>query len=102
VYSVNTYLYILLVSIANCYNNLELNEKRNGEKQVVAYHTGDGNDMVRFDSDSTPIKIDNCATRTMSNELSDFDEGTMREVEDLEVHGYGGHVMPITQIGTIV
>jgi hypothetical protein len=80
-------------------NRIQKEQKR--RKGVVAYHADDGNAMARFNSDSTPIKIDNCATRTMSNELNDFVVGTIRNVEDLEVHGYGGHVMPITQMGTI-
>jgi hypothetical protein len=77
----------------------EQNNKKN--REILAYTTGEENAMVRFDTDSTTIRIDNCATRTMSNSIDDFITSTMTAVEDLQVHGYGGNVVPITQKGTI-
>jgi hypothetical protein len=34
-------------------------------------------DHMHFDTDSKPIKIDNCCTRTMSHSRSDFVSGTL-------------------------
>jgi GAG-pre-integrase domain len=54
-----------------------------------------------FDTDSVPIKIDNCCTRTMSFCKRDFISGTMKPVRNLTVRGYGGTSTIITHKGTI-
>ena len=44
---------------------------------------------IRFDTDSVPIKIDNCCTQTMSGYISDFIPSTLKEVNDRYVNGFG-------------
>jgi hypothetical protein len=54
-----------------------------------------------FDTESFPIKIDNCCTRTMSHRKRDFVVGSMKPVQNLTVKGYGGSNTSITHHGTI-
>jgi hypothetical protein len=57
--------------------------------------------IVRFDSDSKPVKIDNCATRSISYDVNDFIPSTLVEVQGKKVHGFGGTTTQITKTGTI-
>jgi hypothetical protein len=54
-----------------------------------------------FDTDSKPIKIDNCSTRTMSGCRNDFITDTLIQVQNKSVRGYAGTCTPITHQGTI-
>jgi hypothetical protein len=54
-----------------------------------------------FGTDSFQVKVDNCASRTMSCSRHDFIPGTMRKVSLKGVRGFGNTVTPITHIGTI-
>jgi hypothetical protein len=45
--------------------------------------------VIRFDSDSSPIKIDNCCTQTLSGFKEDFIQSTLKHVEHLHVNGFG-------------
>jgi hypothetical protein len=54
-----------------------------------------------FGTDSLQIKVDNCASRTMSCSKGDFIPGTMRNVSLKGVRGFGNTITPITHIGTI-
>jgi hypothetical protein len=59
------------------------------------------NNTVRFDSDSAPIKIDNCCTQTISGYLSDFTPSTLKNVHNLHGNGFGDSKTPISQKGTL-
>jgi Reverse transcriptase (RNA-dependent DNA polymerase)/GAG-pre-integrase domain len=88
------------------YSNGKSHESCKNKNEVHAtsfstMHIGNGRKAVVFDSDSKPIKIDNCSTRTMSCSINDFLPETMRVVKNKNVHGYGGSVTPITHQGTI-
>ncbi len=56
---------------------------------------------LRVDSDSVPIRIDNCCTRSISYNKHDFIESTLRPVNQCYVKGFGGSITPITQKGTL-
>jgi hypothetical protein len=56
---------------------------------------------MRFDTDSEPVKTDNCSTRTMSCSIHDFLPDTLRPVKDKNLHGFGGSLIPISHQGTI-
>ena len=58
-------------------------------------HTDRG---TTFDSDSFPIRIDNCATKCITNDKDDF-EGSLRKT-DKTIKGIGGTIHGIYQ-GTI-
>jgi hypothetical protein len=74
--------------------------------QIVAhtanqqYHT-DKKEHIDFGTDSFPVKVDNCASRTMSYCCSDFIQSSMRKVTQKGVRGFGKTITPITHIGTI-
>jgi GAG-pre-integrase domain len=56
-----------------------------------------------FDSDSVPIRVDNCCSRTLSGSLHDFDKSTLIPTEnDLTIKGFGGTETQITHTGTII
>jgi hypothetical protein len=59
---------------------------------------------VRWDTDSIPIRVDNCCTRSISFDIADFDPNTLQEApEHLVVSGLVSETnTPITKIGTIV
>jgi GAG-pre-integrase domain len=57
--------------------------------------------LSSFDTDSKPIKIDNCSTRTMSGCRGDFITDTLIPVHNKSVRGYSGTQTPITHQGTI-
>jgi Reverse transcriptase (RNA-dependent DNA polymerase) len=104
-YYFKTYLYIIIVALllfSRLFSHKGKSNSNSKRKKIeISYMTVNGNAMVRFDSDSAPIKIDNCATRSMSNEELDFISSTMVEVNDKCVHSYGGATIPITKVGTI-
>jgi hypothetical protein len=54
-----------------------------------------------FGTDSFPIKVDNCASRTMLYCLDDFIKSSMRKVSQKGVRGFGKTITPITHISTI-
>jgi Reverse transcriptase (RNA-dependent DNA polymerase)/GAG-pre-integrase domain len=57
---------------------------------------------TRFDTDSYPIKIDNCCTTTMSGYKHDFEPSTFQPVINKVVRGFGNTLTPITHTGTVV
>jgi hypothetical protein len=57
---------------------------------------------TRFDTDSYPIKIDNCCTTTMSGYKNDFEPSTFQPVINKVVRGFGNVLTPITHTGTVV
>ncbi len=61
-----------------------------------------GTQTLRVDSDSIPIRIDNCCTRSISYDREDFISDTLRPVHKCFVKGFGGSMTPITHKGTIV
>jgi GAG-pre-integrase domain len=56
---------------------------------------------IRFDTDSIPVKVDNCCTRTMSGFESDFIPGTMKVLVGVNVYGFADSKSQITHTGTI-
>ena len=54
-----------------------------------------------FDTDSFPIKIDNCCSRTLTFNKKDFLPGTLQPVQNRQVTGYSGTPVTITHKGTI-
>jgi DNA segregation ATPase FtsK/SpoIIIE-like protein len=56
---------------------------------------------LTLDTDAIPIKVDNCCTRTLSNNKEDFIESTMKPVENKAVRSFSGSLTPITHTGTI-
>jgi hypothetical protein len=56
---------------------------------------------VRIETDSVPIKVDNCCTQTITGYESDFIPSTIRKVEDKQVCGFGRSISKITHQGTI-
>jgi hypothetical protein len=47
------------------------------------------------------VKVDNCASRTMSFQQSDFITKSLRPISSKGVRGFGNTVTPITHIGTV-
>jgi hypothetical protein len=57
---------------------------------------------VLWDTDSYPIRVDNCCTRTISFNLNDFDSNTLEPVTNRTVSGFvEGSTTAIEQKGTI-
>jgi hypothetical protein len=71
----------------------------------VAYTTytpSIGPETVLWDTDSYPIRVDNCCTRTISFNIKDFDQTTLEPVTNRTVSGFvEGSTTPIEQKGTI-
>jgi hypothetical protein len=66
-------------------------------------YTSIGPAAVRWDTDSYPIKVDNCCTRSISFDINDFDPDTLVPTSDLSVSGFVGDAnTPILQMVTIV
>jgi hypothetical protein len=59
------------------------------------------NSTTRFDTDSCPVKIDNCCTQTISGFRNDFIPGTLRRVNNLVVRGFSNSKTNITHMGTV-
>jgi Reverse transcriptase (RNA-dependent DNA polymerase) len=67
----------------------------------VAYDTQTSQQQISlFDTDSVPIKVDNCCTCTMSPHIGDF-VGLMTPVKGKSVQGIGGTSSAILNQGTI-
>jgi hypothetical protein len=58
-------------------------------------------EVTKFDTDSYPIKIDNCCSRTISHVKSDFIANTLNPVQNVWVKGFGNTRTKITHKGTI-
>jgi Reverse transcriptase (RNA-dependent DNA polymerase)/GAG-pre-integrase domain len=63
--------------------------------------TNPSDQRICFDTDSVPIKIDNCSSRSMSFSRADFVTATLKPVYNTSVTGYSGSKTPITHKGTI-
>ncbi len=86
---------------------------KHGEEILLCHHTTimsttEGKEeidhidsIMRFDTDSVPIKVDNCCTRTISFCRDDFIEETLTPVENKVVKSFSGTLTPITHQGTI-
>jgi hypothetical protein len=59
------------------------------------------NNIVQFDSDSAPIKVDNCYTQSITGYKSDFIASTLKNVSNLHAIGFGNSKTPISQMGTV-
>jgi hypothetical protein len=56
-----------------------------------------------FDSDSIPIRVDNCCSRTLSGSLHDFDKTTLTSAAtNMIITGFGDTETRITHTGTII
>jgi Reverse transcriptase (RNA-dependent DNA polymerase)/GAG-pre-integrase domain len=67
----------------------------------MSNYTGRTHKVYQVDVDSVPIKIDNCCTRTLSFDVEDFDQNTLRSVQNVNIRGFGGKLSKITHSGTI-
>jgi hypothetical protein len=56
---------------------------------------------MRFESDSVPIKVDNCCTQSITGYIEDFVEGTIKTDENKQVRGFGKTINKIMHQGTI-
>jgi hypothetical protein len=80
---------------------------RGSTKNDIAFSTQNtfqgeyGTRDIEFGTDSFAIKVDNCASRTMSFQKSDFIAGTLKKVKDKGVRGFGNTITKITHDGTI-
>jgi hypothetical protein len=59
------------------------------------------NSTVRFDSDSVPIKIENCCTQTMTGYRDDFIPSTIVAINGKHVTGFAQTKTRISHIGTV-
>jgi hypothetical protein len=59
------------------------------------------NNTVRFDTDSYPIKIDNCCTQTTMGYKADFIPNTMVSINGKHVTGFSKTQTKISHIGTV-
>ena len=60
------------------------------------------NNQAQFDSDSVPIRIDNCCSRTISCSMKDFDTSTLTPTSNQYIKGFGHTNTEITHTGTII
>jgi Reverse transcriptase (RNA-dependent DNA polymerase)/GAG-pre-integrase domain len=85
----------------NAWVHLIQNKRDGTDTSSIAYDTqSKGNDINMFDTDSVPIKVDNCCTRTMSPYITDF-VGVMTPVSGKYVQGISGTSSAILNQGTI-
>jgi secreted PhoX family phosphatase len=56
---------------------------------------------LRFETDSVPIKVNNCFTHSITGLSIDFVPDTQKEVTDKQVRGFGNTINKITKQGTI-
>jgi hypothetical protein len=54
-----------------------------------------------FDTDSYPIKIENCCTQSITSYKTNFVPNTIRAVHDKQVRGFGDHTTKITHQSTV-
>lgn len=58
--------------------------------------------QVAFDTDAFPVRIDNCASRTMSFEKDDFVPSTLKPIKPIRVKGFGSSTQTmVTHEGTV-
>jgi hypothetical protein len=95
------------------YNNqqkqqrLPLHDYRHQACLTTNHHYNNNNSKkpcpMIFDSDSVPIRVDNCCSRTLSGSLHDFDKSTLTPTtSDMTITGFGGTKTRITHTGTII
>jgi hypothetical protein len=71
-------------------NNTTIDPQDQGPAQVI------------WDTDSFPIRVDNCCTRTLTFEIKDFIPSTLQDVTNKVVSGFVADTStPITKMGTI-
>jgi Reverse transcriptase (RNA-dependent DNA polymerase)/GAG-pre-integrase domain len=105
--SLLTYLPRLIRSLyCTEHQHNRIKEEDDHHSIIIVYATSSSkeerrNAIVRFDSDSKSIKIDNCATRSISFDVNDFVTSTLVDVQGKKVHGFGGTTTQITKMGTI-
>ena len=58
-------------------------------------------DLNTIGTDAFNIKVDNCASRSMSFNFNDFVPGSLVPLSDKGVRGFGNTITPITHMGTI-
>ncbi len=88
---------------------IEENEIQEGVSIILTSHLVRGTqewddecyEVANFDTDSYPIKIDNCCSRTISHVESDFMKNTLQPVQNVWVKGFGNTKTRITHKGTI-
>jgi hypothetical protein len=69
---------------------------------ATAMAAGTGTKRPRlFDTDTFPIKVDNCASRTTSPFEKDFVAGTLKRIRGCSVEGYTVQTMMVTREGTV-
>jgi hypothetical protein len=56
---------------------------------------------MRFETDSVPIKVDNCCTQTITGFMEDFVPNTTKTVDNKQVRGFGHTINKITHQGTV-
>jgi hypothetical protein len=57
---------------------------------------------TRFDTDSVLIRVDNCCSRSLSHDISDFLPDTIHDSpQRITIKGFGNSSSPILQCGTI-
>jgi Reverse transcriptase (RNA-dependent DNA polymerase)/GAG-pre-integrase domain len=61
-----------------------------------------GRTMKSMDTDSFEIKIDNCCSRSLSGNKSDFQKGTLVAIKPMAIEGYSTQREYVTHEGTIV
>jgi hypothetical protein len=75
---------------------------------IIAYVTQKHDDdedpgrATRFDTDSVPIRIDNCCSQSLSHDILDFIPDTIHDSpQRVTIKGFGNSSTPILQCGTI-
>lgn len=78
-------------------------QDRTFQHSIIAYTTtNQGPAQILWDTDSFPIRVDNCCTRSLSFEINDFIQETLSTVVNKAVSGFVANTTtPITKIGTI-
>jgi hypothetical protein len=81
----------------------QLQSRGHQHHDLVAYATTQqGPATVLWDTDSFPIRVDNCCTRTLSFDIKDFIPDSLENVTNKAVSGFvANSKTPITKIGTI-
>lgn len=99
---------LMLDLLQEASKNHELNMARNipnpeGDETFLAFATAKTRfkKEMYFDTDSFPIKVDNCCTTSISPSLEDFIPETLQPVHTKCIAGISGIRIPITQKGTL-
>jgi hypothetical protein len=70
---------------------------------IIRTNTITRNHVLWFDSDSVPIRVDNCCSQTLSGSLHDFDKTTLTPTTtNMTISDFSGTETKITHTGTIV